>query len=72
MAKKKFDVLVREVWIQVYEVEASSQEEAIKKTWNGEATIAEGRIEYSHRMKSELWTAEEHSTETKDVIKNFS
>lgn len=72
MAKKKFDVLVREVWVQVYEIEADSQEEAIQRTWKGEATLADGRIEYSHRMKPEEWTAEEQKAEKKNVLETFS
>jgi hypothetical protein len=59
MGVKKYAVLVREVWIQVYHIEANSQEEAIQKVAMGEGTIADGVIEYSHQLSSGSWTAEE-------------
>lgn len=59
MDKKNFAVLVREVWIQVYETEAVSEEEAIQNVKSGNVRASDGRIEYSHQLDSETWTAEE-------------
>lgn len=57
--KKKYAVLVREVWVQVYQTEADSPEEAIKQVKDGEVDPDGGRIEYSHRLPDDTWTVEE-------------
>lgn len=56
---KKFAVLVREVWIQVYVTEAETPEQAIKQVENGEVDVADGRIEFSNQLSSDTWTVEE-------------
>lgn len=63
MTKKKFAVSVKEVWVQVYEVDANTPEEAIQKTVSGEAKVSDGRIEYSHQLDTSTWSAEEEKSD---------
>jgi hypothetical protein len=56
---KKYAVLVREVWIQIYHIEAESPDVAIQQVALGKGTLADGVIEYSHQLPSEYWTTEE-------------
>lgn len=56
---KKYAVLVREVWIQVYHIEAESPEKAIKQVVDGNVDPSEGLIEYSHTLPLDTWTVEE-------------
>lgn len=54
-----FKVFIREVWVQEYEVEASSEKEAITKVSRGLGDMVEGSLEYSHALDTDTWTAEE-------------
>ena len=56
MAKRR--VIVREVWLQAYDVEAETDEEAIDLVKGGTVYSAEDGFEFSHQMSSEYWTVE--------------
>jgi calcineurin-like phosphoesterase len=56
---KKYRVLVREVWIQEFEVEATSEVDAKDRVVDGRATIVDGSLEFSHSLDQETWTVEE-------------
>lgn len=60
MAKKikKFQVMMREVHIQPYEVEARDEAEAIAIVNAGGGEIIEGGLEYSHTLDVHTWTVE--------------
>lgn len=45
---KKFLVDVREVWVQTYEIEAESKEEALQLVYEGDGEIVDGGPVYSH------------------------
>ena len=49
-------MLVREVWVQPYIVEAENEEEA-KELVTGIAGV-EDELEYSHTLDPETWTVE--------------
>ncbi len=59
MAKKRFNVSVREVHIQQISVIAESSEEAIHLVEEGEGTPLDNTLEYSHTLETDTWTAEE-------------
>lgn len=65
--KKKFKVIVREVWICSYLIEANSKEEAIELAHIDITTdnkhLIEGSEEYSHTLPKTEWTAEEMKKE---------
>ncbi len=61
----KFNVLVREVHIQAYEVEAKNEDEATEKVDNQEGSIIEEYFEYSHTLDRSLWTVENIGKEGK-------
>ena len=56
---KKFIVSVREVHIQMVEVEAENEEEAKDKVLAGDGVHRDDSLEFSHTLDSELWTVEE-------------
>ena len=51
--------MVREVWVQAYDVDADSKEEAIKKIAEGDGNVVEWELDYSHMLDPETWEAEE-------------
>lgn len=55
----KFIVTIQEVWTQLVEVEASSEEEAIDKVVDGEGYYIDNALEYSHTLDRAFWTVEE-------------
>ena len=55
---KRYAVLVREIWIQVYETDADSAEDAIARVQRDEVDPADGLIEYGHRLPPNTWTVE--------------
>lgn len=54
---KTFSVCVREVWIQIVEVEANTSEEAKQLVEDGVGDTF--NMEYSHTLSKDLWTVEE-------------
>ena len=54
----KYIVMVREVHIQGYEVEADSPENAKEKVFQGNAYLREDFFEYSYTLDSSLWTVD--------------
>lgn len=56
--KKKFHVLVREVHVQKYLVEAEDGDNAIEKVRDGGGEIVNNSLEYSHTLGRENWTVE--------------
>ena len=56
MAKRR--VLIQEVWLQAYDVEAATDEEAIDLVKGGTVYSTEDGFEFSHQMSSEYWTVE--------------
>jgi len=54
----KYRVDVREVHIQGIEVEAESEEAAIRAVQAGEGTFIDDALEYSHALDSETWTVD--------------
>lgn len=55
----KFIVMVREVHIQMVEVDgATSETDAIKRVSQGEGSAIDNTLEFSHRLNAETWTAE--------------
>lgn len=53
---KKYLVEVREVWVQMVEIEAEYENEAIQKVSQGQGEQLEGCFEYSHTLDPEYWT----------------
>jgi len=60
---KTFVVHVKEVWVQLVEVQAVSELEALEKVSEGECTCPDNAPEYSHDMPVEHWTVEEVPSE---------
>lgn len=60
--------MVREVWVQAYNVEADSIENAIEKVGNGDCDIIEWELDYSHSLEPETWEVEE-LTKTNENVK---
>jgi hypothetical protein len=56
---KTYQVLVREVHIQGYVVEAEDPEDAVELVRYGSGDLNENMFEYSHTLEPELWTVEE-------------
>lgn len=54
----KFIVMVREVHVQMVEVEASSEIDAIERVNNQEGTDVPNGQEFSHRLNPTTWTVE--------------
>lgn len=61
----KYKIGVKEVWEQMYEVEASSKEEAVAKIENeifvgvdeeNEINLTEDSFEFSHTLEKDEWT----------------
>ena len=52
---KTFAVEVKEVWSQVYHVEANTPEEAIRRVAEGQGKIQEQEFEFSDTLDSEYW-----------------
>ena len=52
-------VLVREVHITAYQVEAKDAADAIEKVQGGEVDTVDNSTEYSHALDSDLWTVED-------------
>lgn len=53
-------VIVPEVWYQTVEIEAESQEEAIRKVADGDGNYLDDKLEYSHtRDSSEFYCVDE-------------
>jgi hypothetical protein len=57
--KKRFIVVVREVWHQPKQIEAESAAEALNLVGQGHGECIEGGFEYSHARPSDEWTVEE-------------
>ncbi len=55
----KYIVCVREVHIQMVEVEADSEESAKKAVQDGGGDFLDNALEYSHTLDPETWTVEE-------------
>ena len=63
----KYSIGVKEVWEQIYEVEASSEKEAVQKlkdykflyTCSDDVELIENLFEFSHELDSEHWTVYE-------------
>jgi hypothetical protein len=53
-----YTVYTREVHVQGYEVEADSEQEAIRKIEDMEGSLIEDYFEFSHMLDSSTWTAE--------------
>jgi hypothetical protein len=51
----RYDVTVKEVWVQTYTVHADSEEEAIQKVQDGDCETQDGSFEYSHAQESDTW-----------------
>jgi hypothetical protein len=59
---KNYRVWVKEVWVQAYDIEAPSKNEArlrIEETLGMSAEPAEDSFEYSHRLDAKEWKVEE-------------
>ena len=54
----KYIVNVREVHIQMVEIEAATEEEALDKVRGGEGNYIDP-LEYSHTLDSDHWTVDE-------------
>jgi len=57
----KYIVSVREVHIQMVEIEADSEEDAIELVGEGYGDYLDNTLELSHTMDMDLWTIEEAS-----------
>jgi hypothetical protein len=56
---EEYAVYKREVWVQRFNVQASSLEEAIRKAENDEGEVDEETcLEYSHTLDLSLWTVQ--------------
>lgn len=58
---KTFVLAVREVWVQLFEIEAESKEDAKTRVHRGEGTAVDNSLEYSHTLDPETWTVDEDS-----------
>jgi hypothetical protein len=67
----KFTVCVREVWIQMTEVDAPDKETAIKKVESGEGEQLDAGLEYSHTLSSDTWTVDEEEVNPKETTKKI-
>lgn len=56
---KSFIVFRREVWTQGVRVQATDQQEAIRKAADCDGDVMESIFEYSHMLDPETWTVEE-------------
>jgi hypothetical protein len=56
---KKYTVAVREVHIQLVEVEAESASEAKIRVAKGEGDFLDNSLEYSHSLDPDTWTVDE-------------
>lgn len=54
-------VIVREVHLSSYEVEAKDVSDAIEKVQEGNGTMVDNSTEYSHALDSDFWTVEDES-----------
>jgi len=54
----KFNVYVREVHVQKFEVEAESAGEAVAKISEGDGDIVDNALEYSHCLDKNTWEVE--------------
>lgn len=48
----KYQVDLQEVWVQTFEVEADSPEEASERVLDGEGEVVDTAFEYSHSLDS--------------------
>jgi hypothetical protein len=55
----KYIVNVREVHIQMVEVEAQNKNEAKQKVKEGEGEYLDNSLGYSHALDSDTWTVDE-------------
>jgi len=55
---KKYSVCKREVWTQIVEVDAASEDEALRAVRNGHGNDVDDTLEYSHDMSTEFWTVD--------------
>ena len=55
----RFVVAIREVHVQLVEVDAASREDAITKVAAGGGTEIDDTQEFSHRLPPDTWTAYE-------------
>lgn len=56
---KTYRVFVKEVWVQAFDIEAESKEEAIKLITEGDGDIVQDELDYSHSLDPDTWTVEE-------------
>lgn len=56
---KIYRVFVKEVWVQAFDIEAESKEEAIKLITEGDGDIVQDELDYSHSLDPDTWTVEE-------------
>lgn len=56
---KEYVVVKREVHLRMVEIEAEDKAEAISMVRRGEGDVVDGYLEYSHDMRTDLWTVEE-------------
>lgn len=56
---KTFIVNVREVHVQMVQIEADSAEEASNKVEGGEGVYPDDKLEYSHTLDKSTWTVDE-------------
>jgi hypothetical protein len=54
----KYIVAVREIHIQLVEVEAETEEDAKQVVRDGDGDYLDGTLEYSDTMNSETWTVD--------------
>jgi hypothetical protein len=62
----KYLVSVREVHIQMVEVEAESPEDAKEKVAEGEGRYLDNALEYSHSLEPDTWTVDSDEAEADD------
>jgi hypothetical protein len=60
MDKKTYLVTVKEIWNQMVEVQAVSEEDAIVRIQNGEGNYLSGMsgFEYNHTLDFDTWSVE--------------
>lgn len=54
----KYTICKREVWTQLVEVEAESEQDALIAVSRGQGQDIDNTLEYSHDMSIEYWTVE--------------
>ena len=54
----KYTVCKREVWTQLVEVEAESEQAALEAVSKGRGEEIDNTLEYSHDMSIEYWTVD--------------